>query len=165
MTTDPIELAAAEYTGPNRPSLLSLAEKYDIPETTLRRNFRTRGIIRGTAVQRKRQLIEDHFSGETASDPASPEVLQASIEIEAARDIEDMDDALAVARGGLKRLKSLMDALADPREIKAAIEATARAVEVIRKIRGLDAPVDFSDWSDDELEQFARTGRMPAGRR
>lgn len=159
MTTDPIELAAAEYTGPNRPSLLSLAEKYDIPETTLRRAFKSRGIIRGTAVQRKRQLIEDHFSGETASDPANPEVLQASIEIEAAADIKDMGDALTVCRKAIRRLLEVVEQITDPREIKAVCDANEKAMLTIRKIRGLDAPMDFSNMSDEELEALAKGGR------
>ena len=165
MTTDPIELAAAEYTGPNRPSLLSLAAKYDIPETTLRRAFKTRGIIRGTAVERKRKMIEDHFSGETESDPTNPEVLQASIEAEAAADIQDMDDALTVCRKAIRRLLEVVEQITDPREIKAVCDANEKAMLTIRKIRGLDAPLDFSDWTDAELEIMAQTGRMPSGRR
>jgi hypothetical protein len=165
MTTDIFDLIAAEYTGPNKPSLLSLATKYDIPETTLRRAFKSRGIIRGSAAQRKRQLVEDHFSGETADDLTNPEVMQAKIEIEAAADIQDMDDALALARSCIRRLKDVVETLTDPRCIKATVEANARAVDVIRKIRGLDAPLDFSDWSDDELQLLAQTGRIPSNRR
>lgn len=157
--------AIAEYLGPNAPSLNAVAAKYGIPESSLRREVKLRGIVRGGASERKRRLVEGHFSGEVANELASAEAVQAGIEIEAARDIQDMDDALSVARGALKRLKSLIDGLADPRELKAAIEAAARAVDVIRRIRGLDAPLDFSDWSDNELELFARTGRMPSGRR
>ncbi|RQW79775.1 MAG: hypothetical protein EHM62_06185 [Methylococcus sp.] len=165
MTTDIFDLIAAEYTGPNKPSLLSLATKYDIPETTLRRAFKARGIIRGTAAQRKRQLVEDHFSGETADDLTNPEVMQAKIEIEAAADIEDMNDALTVCRKAIRRLLDVVETIAEPREIKAICDANEKAMLTIRKIRGLDAPLDFSDWSDDELQLLAQTGRVPSNRR
>jgi hypothetical protein len=159
------DAAIAEFIGPTAPSLNSVASKYGIPESSLRREVKLRGIVRGGASERKRRIVEGHFAGEVANELASAEAVQANIEAEAARDVEDMNDALDVSRQALKRLKTLMDGLADPREIKAAIEATARAVEVIRKIRGLDAPTDFSDWSDDELLLLAQSGRMPAGRR
>jgi hypothetical protein len=75
-----------------------------------------------------------------------------------------MDDALTVCRKAICKLKAVIDTLVDPRDIKAAVEANARAVDVIRRIRGLDAPVDFSDWTDEELAMVAQ-GKMPAGRR
>jgi hypothetical protein len=172
--TQDYDAAINEYLGPDRPSLNSLAHKYGIPETSLRRGIKRLGIVRGGATERKRRLVENHFSGELANldspgrsptDTENPELLQARIELEAARDIEDMDGALTVCRRALWRLKEIVDTLDCPRDIKAACEATARAVDVIRRIRGLDAPVDFSDWSDDELTYLAQTGRPPSGRR
>ncbi len=157
--------AIAEYLGPNAPSLNSVASQFGIPESSLRREVKLRGIVRGGASERKRRIVEGHFSGEVANEIANPEAVQARIELEAAADIQDMDDALTVCRQAIRKLKAVVDELADPRDIKAAVEANARAVDVIRKIRGLDAPMDFSDWTDDELSLLAQTGRIPSNRR
>lgn len=158
---DVFDLAIAEYTGPARPSLLSLSTKFGIPETTLRREIKRRGIVRGDASDRKRRLVQDHFAGEVAGEMANSE---AAIAAEAERDIQDMNDGLTVCRKAIARLLAVVDTLACPRDIKALVEAAARAVEVIRRIRGLDAPTDFSDWSDEELQILAQTGRLPRGR-
>lgn len=159
------DAAIADFIGPTAPSLNSVAARYGIPESSLRREVKRRGIVRGGASERKRRIVEGHFAGEVANEVASPEGVQASIEAAAGDDIRDMDDALTVCRQAIRKLKAVVDELADPRDIKAAVEANARAVDVIRKIRGLDAPVDFSDWSDDELQIMATTGRMPGSRR
>lgn len=158
---DVFDLAIAEYTGPDRPSLLSLATKYAIPETTLRREIKRRGIVRGDAADRKRRLVAGHFSGELADETASSE---AAIAAAAGLDIDDMQTGLDVARNCLRNLLEISEKTKDPRVIKAIVESTKVSIETIRKIRGLDAPVDFSDWSDEELHYMAQTGRLPRGR-
>ena len=76
-----------------------------------------------------------------------------------------MEDALTVARNCLRRLLQLVPDAEDGKAIKAIADANEKAMLTIRRIRGLDAPVDFSDWSDDELQALAETGRLPPGRR
>lgn len=153
---DTLSLAISDYMGPDCPSFATLAARYSIPETTLRRKFKERGIFRSPdAAGRKRQRVESHFTG----------VDENAIEQAANQDIADMQSALDVARGCLTRLKALVKEEVDAKELKSVMDATEKAVTVIRKIRGLDAPVDFSDWSDEELQALASTGRMPASRR
>jgi len=153
---DNLSLAIADYIGPDMPSFATLAARYGIPETSLRRKFKERGVFRNPdASNRKRQQVEAHFAG----------VDDSTIEDAANQDIADMQSALDVARGCLNRLKALVKEEVDAKELKAVMDATEKAVTVIRKIRGLDAPVDFSDWSDDELQALAETGRIPASRR
>lgn len=171
-TSNAYEAAITEYLGPNSPSVNGLAAKYGLPETSLRREIQRQGIVRGDAQERKRRLVEAHFSGELANlsgelanQAANPEALEAAIELEAEQDIDDMTDALTVCRKAIARLLEVVDTLVCPRDLKAAVEATERATQTIRRIRGLDAPLDFADWSDAELECVVKTGRLPSGRR
>jgi len=153
---DNLSLAIADYMGPDMPSFATLAARYSIPETTLRRKLKERGIFRNPdASNRKRQQVEAHFAG----------VDESTIEDAANQDIADMQSALDVARGCLARLKQVVQKESDPRELKSVMDATEKAVTVIRRIRGLDAPVSFEDWTNEELETLATTGRIPASRR
>lgn len=154
---DNLSLAIADYQGPDCPSFATLAARYGIPETSLRRKFKEHGVIFRSpdAANRKRQKVEQHFAG----------VDDSTIEQAADQDIADMQSALDVARGCLTRLKALVKEEVDAKELKSVMDATEKAVTVIRKIRGLDAPTDLSDWTNEELEILASTGRMPASRR
>ena len=156
--------AIAEYLGPNRPSLNSVATKFGIPETSLRREIKRRGLFRGTALALKRQMVDERLAGETGEGPASGGFNENAIAVEAAQDIEDMSNALTVCRKALVRLIAIVDALPSPRDIKTAVDAASAATTTIRRIRGLDAPSDFSDWTVEELEYLARTGREPRSR-
>lgn len=49
-----------------------------------------------------------------------------------------------------------------------AIDRAVKLMERRAKLAGLDAPAltaDVSDWTDEELEEYATTGKLPAGRR
>ncbi|GAB6049117.1 hypothetical protein JCM19379_29490 [Methyloparacoccus murrellii] len=161
-----IESAVKHYLSPEGPSVLECCRTFGVSEGTLRRVLKARGIVARSAVEQKRKKVVEHFAGGPGADRlADAEPTAEAILAAAEVDIGDMQSGLEVARGCLRRLKELVPKAADAREIKLIAEANEKAVLTIRKIRGLDAPVDFSDWSDDELEQFARTGRMPSGRR
>ena len=160
---DPFAEAIAEYLGPNRPSLNSVATKFGIPETSLRREIKRRGLHRGSASAWKRKIVDEHFAGEKAGEAASG-LDETAIIAEANQDIIDMGNALAVCRKALARLVAIVDGLPNPRDIKTAVDAASAATTTIRRIRGLDAPSDFSDWTVEELEYLARTGREPRSR-
>lgn len=167
-TSNAYEAAITEYLGPNSPSVNGLATKHGIPETSLRREIQRQGIVRGDAADRKRRLVENHFAGELANEVANETAngeAGEAIEAEARQDIDDMTDALTVCRKAITRLLKVVDTLVDPRDIKAACDANEKAMLTIRKIRGLDAPMDFTDWSNEELAYLSKTGNLPCGRR
>jgi hypothetical protein len=53
-----------------------------------------------------------------------------------------MNSGLAVARKCLVKLLDMVDMVADPRDIRAIVEANKSAIETIRRVRSLDSKAD-----------------------
>ncbi len=155
-----IESAIRDYLGSSNLAVTAIADRHGVPATTLRREIRKRGIVRTSAPEQKRRRVEEHFAGGLADTGQIPRQTDRTVEEEAERDIEDMEDALSVARACIKRLLAIIEGLADPRDIKTVAEANKLAMESIRRIRGLDAQVDLSKLSDAELEAIASGKRL-----
>lgn len=159
MSAANIESAIRHYLGPERPSLRQVASKHNIHEATLRRIFRQRGVVRSAAPDQKRQLVNEAMSGVKLPDGThepTHDAMRQQIEDAAQRDIDDMQSALDVARRCISRLKEIVINAADAREVKTVAEANEKAMLTIRKIRGLDAPMDFSHMTDEEVAALAR---------
>lgn len=152
-SAEQLQAAIAFYTNPaGQPSVLSVSARFNIPETSLRREIRRRGIVQGP-VAAKRQRVYEHFRGPDLASPAA--------DLDARQTAGDgMEDSLTVARRVVRRLGDMVDETDDPRALKAIAECNNVAMETIRKIRGLDAPLDFASMSDEQLERIA-AGKSP----
>lgn len=125
-------------------SVNAIAQKYSIPESTLRREARKLGWTRVPADAR-RVLVAEAVRGEFLADKLADEDVR-QIQIDAAeQDVQDMNFGLSVARKVLRKLHSLVDLQDDPRELKVIVEANRAAVETIRNIRSLDVDVPVAD--------------------
>lgn len=142
----------AEYRGTKTP-LRRLADQYGVTEGAIRARAKKGGWTRD-AVGLKRSLVANAMSG--ISQGVTQDELRNCIESEAKTDIDDMQTGLDIARNCLRNLLIVSTDCEDPRVIKTIIESNKLAIETIRKIRGLDAPMDFSNMSDEEVAALAR---------
>lgn len=162
-----IENAVKHYLSPEEPSVLECCRRFGVSEGTLRRVLKSKGFMIRSAAEQKRQRVADHFAvgGDLADKLADAQPSAKDIDDAADVDINDMERALEVARLCIKRLKTLIPHAIEARDVKAIADANEKAMLTIRKIRGLDAPMDFTDWSDEELAYLSKTGHLPSGRR
>lgn len=142
----------AEYRSTKRP-VLQIAKQHGITEGTIRARARKNGWNRDSSGL-KRQIVADSMSGVTKG--VTTDTIRNNIESEAQTDIDDMQTGLDIARNCLTNLLAVSLDCQDPRVIKTIIESNKLAIETIRKIRGLDAPMDFSNMSDEEVAALAR---------
>lgn len=132
-----LEAAEIDYRSSGM-SVLAVAKKHDIPNTTLRRIAKARGWVKG-APQTKAQMVHTALGGHPpVSDSVKCAVDQMN-EVEANQDVSDMNSGLAVARKCLVKLLDMVDMVADPRDIRAIVEANKSAIETIRRVRSLDS--------------------------
>jgi len=116
-------------------SVNALAKESGVTEGAIRARAKKRGWLRdpeGT----KREMVKAAMSGITNGIPNYE--VRNIIETEANQDVADMQDGLSVSRLCIRRLKEMAEKVRDPREVKVIAEANKVAVEVIRRIRGLD---------------------------
>lgn len=109
------------------------------------------GCAPGTAYKRVQRGLDEIRTG-------TADAAEAVIELELLR----MDELISKVKKGLRS--------ADPRVVSHCARTLIRASESRRKLLGLDAPAKvevkgrvnvFAEWSEAELEEFARTGKMP----
>lgn len=146
----------AEYRGTKTP-LRRIAEQYGVTEGAIRARAKKGGWTRD-ASGLKRSIVANAMSGVPQN--ITQGELRNCIESEAKTDIDDMQTGLDISRNCLRNLYAVSLDCDDPKTIKIIIEANKLAIETIRKIRGLDAPMDFSRMSDEEVAAIAR-GMMP----
>jgi hypothetical protein len=149
-----------------------VARLFDIPTSTLYHEIRKRGLKREGAIREKRERVAAHFAGALPDRQTSPEY--TSIQRQVDSDISDMESCLGVARRVVRKYAQILEdedaALADPdmdpiekaklrlppKELKVIAEGNNVAMETIRKIRGLDAPLDWSQLSDEQVERLSK---------
>lgn len=124
-------------------SVNALANKYQIPEATLRRHAKKYSWEKGSS-DAKRALVKAAMAGiplgydeQTASGQLVDEVRQLQLSA-AEQDIADMDRGLTVARRCMATLLVMAATAEHPKDVKLIVESNKLAVETIRKIRGLD---------------------------
>jgi hypothetical protein len=125
----------------------ALANKYKIPEATLRRFAKRHEWVAGGA-ELKRKIVRDALSGipvghasidgELTNSLAGDELVQVRQFDEAAKDLGDMRMGLDVARAGMSKLLQMVAMVEHPKDVKLIVESNKIAVETIRKIRNLD---------------------------
>jgi hypothetical protein len=123
-------------------SINALANKYSIPEATLRRHAKKHGWVRGN-VDLKRTMVREAMAGfsldeQVTNDLTITQVRQLRADA-ASQDVADMNMGLTVARKCMAALLVMCDQVEHPKEVKLIVEANKGAVETIRKIRSLDA--------------------------
>lgn len=120
-------------------SVNSLAKRFGMSEPTLRRMVKKNGWIR-CAPESKRRVVADAMAGVTKG-LTSDEVRQAQ-ENAASEDIADMAQGIRVFRNVLGAMEEASETVKDPRDAKVITEATEKAINGIRTIRGLDDPTE-----------------------
>ncbi|MDR2093013.1 MAG: hypothetical protein LBP58_06840 [Azoarcus sp.] len=138
-------------------SVNAIANKHGIAEGTIRARAKKNGWSRDPAGT-KRQIVAAAMAGVTSQ--ITNDVIR-NIEDAAAADIDDMNRALRIQRQCLVRLEAALQAVTDPKEIRIIANATNEAMESIRGIRGLDAPVTVTSRElegDALIEELRRRG-------
>lgn len=166
------EEAIAYWLGNLHATVPMVAKKFGIPQSSLYLEIKQRGLQRSAAVQTKRNRVSQHFAGKLPSEIKRPGEL--TVDEQADEDIRDMEVCLSVARRVVRKYHRILDdddALLDdmdmdpvekmklklpPKELKVIAEGNNVAMETIRKIRGLDAPLDWDSLSDEQLERLAK---------
>ena len=139
VSIDEVELAYRS----TQESVNSLAKRFGMSEPTLRRLVKKNGWIR-CAPESKRRVVADAMAGVTKG-LTNDEVRQAQ-ENAASEDIADMAQGIRVFRNVLGAMETASQSVEDPRDAKVITEATEKAINGIRNIRGLDDPA-----SDNEI--------------
>lgn len=119
----------------NTKSVRAIADEHGITEGTIRARAKRLGWARdpeGT----KREIVRSAMAGITQDTTHC--AIRATIETEAAQDVDDMNRGLSVARACLRNLQTMAETTEDARIVKVIVDATKTAIETIRNIRGLD---------------------------
>lgn len=117
-------------------SLRAMEADHKVPEATIRRKAKKEGWIRDPTGT-KRRMVAARLAGVTQG---ATQCVRRQIEDEAEADVHDMQDGLTVYRNILTSMVLFSQTVQDPRDAKVIAEATEKAVNGIRTIRGLDDP-------------------------
>lgn len=133
-----------------RMSVRTIAAKHGTKPSTIISRAKRGGWVQG-AQATKRQVVADAMAGVRAG--MKPEEVKRSQERAIAEDLEDMDTGLQTYRTVLKAMRHAADLLGmedpDPKTADVIVKTADKAVDGIRKIRGLDDPK--KPLSQDEL--------------
>ncbi len=133
-----------------RMSVRTIAAKHGTAPSTIISRAKRGGWVQG-AQATKRQIVADAMAGVVAG--LKPQELKRSQEKAIADDLDDMDTGLNTFRTVLKAMRHAADLLGvedpDPKVADIIVKTADRAVDGIRKIRGLDDPK--KPLSQDEL--------------
>jgi len=117
-------------------SLRDIAKRFGTKEGTIRSRAKKHGWVQD-ATGTKRRIVADGMAGITQ------EITQCAMrEIESAAeaDLKDMNTGLKIYRHILSAMETAAARVEDPRDAKVITEATEKAINGIRTIRGLDEP-------------------------
>lgn len=144
------------------PSVRRIAQEHSISEATIRKRAKKEGWLRDPEGV-KRELVRAAMSGSgtqkgTQSGTQTDEEVRKAIETEAGQDIDDMHNGLVAARQCIQKLRLMIEKANDPRDVKIIAEANRIAIEIIRRIRGLDDQPPAGSPIDDALARLRRLG-------
>ncbi len=127
-----------EYRGTTTPTTV-IAAKHGVAESTIRKRAQKYGWVRDPAGS-KRALVDAALSGATGANGATDgaSVAQATMQDEAAQDINDMRLSLETNRVILRKAKAMAELVEEPQPLKILAEAVRTATDTIRRIRKLD---------------------------
>ena len=153
MSIDWIAIEGAFRAGSK--SLRAIGADHGVSEGAIRKRAKRGGWLRdpeGT----KRERVKAVLAGGTQN---GTQYAERTLADEVAKDAEDMQRGLTVARQCLVRLIDLVVNITDPRDIKTTAETNRICIETIRLIRGLNdaaIKIDVSRASDEELAAMAK---------
>ena len=119
-------------------SLRDIAKRYGTKEGTIRSRAKKNGWVQD-ATGTKRRIVADGMAGITQD---VTQCAMREIESAAEADLKDMNTGLNIYRHILNAMETAAEAVQDPREAKVITEATEKAINGIRTIRGLDDPTE-----------------------
>jgi hypothetical protein len=155
-------------------SVNALANKYGIPEATLRRYAKRHGWVKGNA-EVKRGMVREAMAGlpldENLTNAFTDDAVRQLRLDAASQDVADMNLGLTVARRCMATLLAMCSQVDHPKDVKLIVESNKIAVETIRKVRALDADeppdasvsVDIGDGFAELRAAFKRRLEQPAG--
>jgi len=124
-----------------RMSLRDIATKHGVSFSGVRMRAKRCGWVQNPTGT-KRQIVADALAG--VEKGMKPEEVKRAQNLAAAEDLADMKTGLATYRRVLKAMQLAADLLGaddpDPKTAKVILETADKAVDGIRKIRGLDDP-------------------------
>lgn len=120
-------------------SLRDMASEYGVSESGIRKRAKLNGWIQDPTAT-KRQIVSSRLSGAKGGAQGAHCALE-EIQREAGQDVDDMQTGLSVCRKVLRSMEAhaSLENL-PPGMAKTVMEATERAVNVIRTIRELNTP-------------------------
>jgi len=151
------------YLGGSR-SIRAIADEHGVSETAIRKRATKFGWTRDIAGA-KREAVKAALAG--GSRPGSQFALRTKDE-EAAQDVQDMEQGVRIYRNVLAKMEAQSVMIAGPIDAKVIVEATTKAIDGIRKIRGLDDPdrgTSESVFDELQITRMAEVIHMKAARR
>lgn len=129
-------------------ALRDIGAEFAITEGAIRARAKKLGWTRNAA-DTKRRMVADRMAGVTQE--VSQDVMR-NIQTAAEEDAKDMQTGLDIYRNVLQAMRAAAETVVDAKDAKVITEATEKAINGIRTIRGLDEPehddaitVDFPD--------------------
>jgi hypothetical protein len=120
-------------------TLRVIGDVHGVAESTIRKRAQKHGWLRDPSGI-KNEMVRNAMAGAQIGAQESAQEILRTISQEVVEDVTDMKRGLHVSRTCLANLVLAANAATEPKDIKVIIEATALAIDSIRKIRGLDEP-------------------------
>lgn len=124
-------------------SVRAIAEKWGISDSYLRKRLKnTEG---ASSIER---LKRREVNSRAALNATKAEILLRGVEVAARaadEDVRDMVSGVEASREILVKIRSMIPDMDQARDLKVAAETVRATIDTIRKIRGLDNPVDSGD--------------------
>jgi hypothetical protein len=140
-------------------ALTDIAAEFGTAESSIRKRAKRYGWTRKPEALKRERVNARLAEGARNGARLSAEVDEAWAR-EVDQDVADMDRGLRVYRKILERLENEVETVRGFRAMKTIAEAVTVAIAGIRRIRGLDAPIDLGKLSDEELMALAK-GKSP----
>lgn len=118
-------------------SVRAIAAEHRISEATIRKTAKQYGWLRDPQGA-KRELVKAQISTLGALGTINKDECHRALEVEANADVEDMKRGIQVFRNLLAAMLEASQSVASVLDAKNIAEATTKAIDGIRKIRGLD---------------------------
>ena len=139
--------------------MTDIAAEFGTAESSIRKRAKRYGWTRNPGALKRERVNARLAEGAKNGARLGAEVDEAWAR-EVDQDVADMDRGLRVFRKILERLEAEIDTVRGAKMMKVIAEAATVAVMGIRRIRGLDAPIDLGKLSDEELALLAQ-GKAP----
>jgi hypothetical protein len=120
-------------------TLRVIALAHGTAESTIRKRATKHGWLRDPSGT-KSEMVRSAMAGAQIGAQESAQDVLRTIEQAAGEDIADMERGIRISRSCLVSLETASTTASEPKDIKVIVEATALAIDSIRKIRGLDTP-------------------------